>query len=98
MSNELGAGNSRAARLSVCTVMVLAVAEAIVVSATLFCCRSILGYAYSDVGEVVDYVKEMTPIICLSNHHGQLTSRSIWLFSCLPMLYYALYELMLIMQ
>ncbi|XP_052196302.1 protein DETOXIFICATION 14-like isoform X2 [Diospyros lotus] len=66
VSNELGAGNSRAARLSVCTVMVLAVAEAIVVSATLFCCRSILGYAYSDVGEVVDYVKEMTPIICLS--------------------------------
>ena len=66
MSNELGAGNSRAARLSVCTVMVLAVAEAIVVSATLFYCRSILGYAYSDVGEVVDYVKEMTPIICLS--------------------------------
>ncbi|KAF7112703.1 hypothetical protein RHSIM_RhsimUnG0202200 [Rhododendron simsii] len=66
VSNELGAGNSRAAQLSVCTVMVLAVAEAIMVSAALFCCRSILGYAYSGAKEVVDYVREMTPLLCLS--------------------------------
>ncbi|XP_058185286.1 protein DETOXIFICATION 14-like isoform X2 [Rhododendron vialii] len=66
VSNELGAGNSRAAQLSVCTVMVLAVAEAIMVCAALFCCRFILGYAYSSEKEVVDYVREMTPLLCLS--------------------------------
>ncbi|KAH7847697.1 hypothetical protein Vadar_029189 [Vaccinium darrowii] len=66
VSNELGAGNPQAAQLAVCTVMVLAVAEAIVMIATLFCCRFILGYAYSDEKEVVDYVREMTPLLCLS--------------------------------
>lgn len=66
VSNELGAGNPQAAQLAVCAVMVLAVAEAIIMIATLFCCRFILGYAYSDEKEVVDYVREMTPLLCLS--------------------------------
>ncbi|KAI8534502.1 hypothetical protein RHMOL_Rhmol10G0095000 [Rhododendron molle] len=74
VSNELGAGNSRAAQLSVCTVMVLAVAEAIMVSAALFCCRFILGYAYSSEKEVVDYVREMTPLLCLSIVMDSLTA------------------------
>ena len=69
VSNELGAGNSRAARLAVYTVMVLAVAESpetIFVATILFCCRFVLGFAYSNEKEVGDYVKEMTPLICLS--------------------------------
>ncbi|KAF7130870.1 hypothetical protein RHSIM_Rhsim10G0073500 [Rhododendron simsii] len=74
VSNELGAGNPRAAQLSVCTVMVLAIAEAITVSAALFCCRSILGYAYSGEKEVVDYVREMTPLLCLSIVMDSLTA------------------------
>ncbi|KAG5528049.1 hypothetical protein RHGRI_028849 [Rhododendron griersonianum] len=74
VSNELGAGNSRAAQLSVCIVMVLAVAEAIMVSAALFCCRFILGYAYSSEKEVVDYVREMTPLLCLSIVMDSLTA------------------------
>ncbi|XAR71387.1 hypothetical protein NMG60_11028616 [Bertholletia excelsa] len=65
VSNELGAGNSRQARLAVCAVMVLAFAEAITTSMTLFSCRSILGYAYSNEKEVVDYVEDMIPLICL---------------------------------
>ncbi|KAG5528011.1 hypothetical protein RHGRI_028817 [Rhododendron griersonianum] len=73
VSNELGAGNSRAAQLSVCTVIVLAVAEAIMVCAALFCCRFILGYAYSSEKEVVDYVREMTPLLCLSIVMDSLT-------------------------
>ncbi|KAF7130832.1 hypothetical protein RHSIM_Rhsim10G0074400 [Rhododendron simsii] len=74
VSNELGAGNPRAAQLSVCTVMVLAVAEAIMVSATLFCCCSILGYGYSGEKEVVDYVREMTRLLCLSIIMDSLTA------------------------
>ncbi|KAG5528039.1 hypothetical protein RHGRI_028841 [Rhododendron griersonianum] len=74
VSNELGVGNSWAAPLSVCTVMVLAVAEAIMVSAALFCCRSILGYAYSGEKEVVDYVREMTSLLCLSIIMDSLTA------------------------
>ncbi|PSS30603.1 Protein DETOXIFICATION like [Actinidia chinensis var. chinensis] len=66
VSNELGAGNSQAARLAVYTVMVLAVAETIFVATILFCCRFVLGFAYSNEKEVGDYVKEMTPLICLS--------------------------------
>ncbi|CAL5369639.1 unnamed protein product [Camellia sinensis] len=66
VSNELGAGNPQAARLAVCTVIVLAVAEAIIISTILFCCRFVLGYTYSEEKEVVDYVKEMTPLICFS--------------------------------
>ncbi|KAI8028758.1 Protein DETOXIFICATION 14 [Camellia lanceoleosa] len=66
VSNELGAGNPQAARLAVFTVMVLAVVEAIIISTILFCCRFVLGYAYSEEKEVVDYVKEMTPLICFS--------------------------------
>ncbi|GFY86758.1 MATE efflux family protein [Actinidia rufa] len=66
VSNELGAGNSQAARLAVYTVMVLAVAETIFVATILFCCRFVLGFAYSNEKEIGDYVKEMTPLICLS--------------------------------
>ncbi|KAA8530603.1 hypothetical protein F0562_005312 [Nyssa sinensis] len=66
VSNELGAENPQAARVAVRAVMVFAVGEAIIISTTLFCCRYVLGYAYSDVKEVVDYVKEMLPLICVS--------------------------------
>uniref|UniRef100_A0A5B6YMX5 Putative MATE efflux family protein 8-like isoform X2 n=1 Tax=Davidia involucrata TaxID=16924 RepID=A0A5B6YMX5_DAVIN len=66
VSNELGAENPQAARVAVWAVMVLAVAEAIIISSALFCCRYVLGSAYSNVNEVVDYVKEMAPLICVT--------------------------------
>ena len=46
-------------------VMFITVMEAVIVSITLFSTRYILGYAYSNEKEVVDYVKEMVPLICL---------------------------------
>ncbi|KAI4352154.1 hypothetical protein L6164_006433 [Bauhinia variegata] len=46
--------------------MLLAVIEAVIVSATLFSCRHVLGYAYSNERQVVKYVAVMTPLICLS--------------------------------
>ncbi|KAL6960931.1 hypothetical protein U1Q18_038703 [Sarracenia purpurea var. burkii] len=64
VSNELGAGNPEAARLAVWVVMVLGAAEATIASITLFCCRYVLGYAFSEDKEVVDYVTDITPLIC----------------------------------
>ena len=66
VSNELGAGNPQAAQVAVSAAMFLAVTQAIAISATLFCCRHILGYAYSYERQVVDYVTIMTPLLCLS--------------------------------
>ncbi|KAK3001737.1 hypothetical protein RJ639_020269 [Escallonia herrerae] len=66
VSNELGAGNPQAARVAVCAVMFLAVLETLIVSVTIYCFRYIWGHAYSNEMAVVDYISEMTPLICLS--------------------------------
>lgn len=66
VSNELGAGNPKAARLAVCAVLFLAIMEAVIVGISVFCSRYVLGYAYSNEKEVVKYVAVMAPLICLS--------------------------------
>ncbi|VFQ78165.1 unnamed protein product [Cuscuta campestris] len=43
VSNELGAGNPQGARLFVFTMMLMAVLEAVIVSAMLFACRNVFG-------------------------------------------------------
>lgn len=66
ISNELGAGNSSAARLVVYTVMTIATAEAITVGIIIFRYRSIVGFAFTNENEVIDYLREITPVICSS--------------------------------
>ncbi|KAL2457542.1 MATE efflux family protein [Forsythia ovata] len=66
VSNELGAGKPRAARDAVFAVLVLSVLEFIIASTIIFFCRYILGYAFSNEMDVVNYVKDMTPFLCLS--------------------------------
>ncbi|XP_059670711.1 protein DETOXIFICATION 3-like [Cornus florida] len=66
VSNELGAGNPQAARVSVLVVLALGLAEVLIASTTLFCCRHVLGYAYANEKEVVGYVEEMTPLVSFS--------------------------------
>lgn len=66
ISNELGAGNPNAVQAAVVAAMILAVVEAISVSTILFCCRSVLGFAFSSEKEVVDYVAEIAPLLSLS--------------------------------
>ncbi|XP_027150838.1 protein DETOXIFICATION 14-like isoform X2 [Coffea eugenioides] len=66
ISNELGAGNPVAARIALCTVLLESVSEFFLASITLYVCRSILGYAFSDEKEVIDYVKRMTYLLCIS--------------------------------
>jgi MATE family multidrug resistance protein len=67
VSNELGAGNPRAARLAVYVVVVIAVIEGTLVGAVLMLIRNIWGYAYSNEEEVVKYVAIMMPILAVSN-------------------------------
>lgn len=65
VSNGLGAGNPKAARNAVRVGMVLGMAEAVVTSTVFYFFRHVLGYAYSNEKEVVDYVAEMVPLLCL---------------------------------
>ncbi|XP_057809442.1 protein DETOXIFICATION 12-like isoform X2 [Salvia miltiorrhiza] len=66
VSNELGAGNADKARLVVWVAMFLAVAETVAVSILLLCLRHVLGRAYSNERQVVNYIAGMTPLICVS--------------------------------
>ncbi|KAK8507827.1 hypothetical protein V6N13_140569 [Hibiscus sabdariffa] len=66
VSNELGAGNPHSARVAVNVVMILGISEAMIVSITLFSCRYVFGYLYSNEPEVIDYVGQMIPLISLS--------------------------------
>ncbi|KAI6670565.1 hypothetical protein NL676_005450 [Syzygium grande] len=66
VSNELGAGNPNQAKVVVLVISSLAIIEAIIVGIVLFCCRYVLGYAYSSEKQVVHYIGVMTPLICLS--------------------------------
>nr|KYP42243.1 Protein TRANSPARENT TESTA 12 [Cajanus cajan] len=66
VSNELGAGNPKTAKGAVRVVVILGVVEAVIVSTIFISCRQILGYAYSNDMEVVDYVANMAPLLCVS--------------------------------
>ncbi|BAT93846.1 hypothetical protein LR48_Vigan609s001000 [Vigna angularis] len=66
VANELGAGKPHAARVAVLAAMSLAVIETSVVSATLFACRHVFGYVFSNEKEVIDYVTVMAPLVCIS--------------------------------
>ncbi|KAK2397409.1 Protein DETOXIFICATION 16 [Trifolium repens] len=67
VSNELGAGHPRAARLAVYVVVVIALIESIFVGTVMILIRNICGYAYSNEEEVVKYVATMMPILAVSN-------------------------------
>ncbi|XP_057446955.1 protein DETOXIFICATION 16-like isoform X3 [Lotus japonicus] len=67
VSNELGAGHPRAARLAVSVVSVLAIVEGSLVATVLILIRNIWGYAYSNEVEVVKYVATMMPILAISH-------------------------------
>ncbi|XP_058769453.1 protein DETOXIFICATION 12-like [Vicia villosa] len=66
VSNELGAGNPFEARVAVVGAMSLSLIETTIVSATLFACRHVFGYIFSNDKEVVDYVTVMAPLVCIS--------------------------------
>lgn len=66
VSNELGAGHSRGALVAVKAAMVISAVEAVIVSLSIFLLRGVLGYAFSNVPEVVAYVRKLAPLVALS--------------------------------
>lgn len=66
MSNNLGAGNHQVARLSVLSGLCLWLVESIFFTTLLFTCKNIVGYAFTNSQEVVDYVADLSPLLCLS--------------------------------
>jgi MATE family multidrug resistance protein len=66
VSNELGAGNPKTAKGAVRVVVIIGIAEAIIVSTFFICFRNILGYAYSNDEQVVNYIADMVPLLCVS--------------------------------
>ncbi|KAI4357718.1 hypothetical protein L6164_001650 [Bauhinia variegata] len=72
VSNEIGAGNARAARVAVLTAISLAVMGASLLCIVLFTCRHVYGYSFSNEKEVVDYVTAMAPLLCVAIIHQNL--------------------------
>lgn len=72
VSNEKGGGDLEAAKIAVWAVTFIGVIEGVVVSIVEFSCRHVLGEAYSNDKQVVEYVADMTPL------HGQVTRSAFW--------------------
>ncbi|XP_076935553.1 protein DETOXIFICATION 14-like [Bidens hawaiensis] len=66
VSNELGAGNPQAAKTAILAASGLGAVEVIIAITALFCSRSILGYAFGNEQELVDYVKDITILLCFT--------------------------------
>lgn len=66
VSNELGAGNPERARVAVQVVVSIAIVQALLVSVAILSLRRVIGYAYSNEKEVVDYVWKMIPLVSIS--------------------------------
>nr|QBM79492.1 MATE62 [Rehmannia glutinosa] len=66
ISNNLGAGKPEEARLSVVALMLLATMNAIVATMILLGCRKVFGHIFSNEKEVVDYLTDMAPLLCLT--------------------------------
>lgn len=66
ISNELGAGNAQAARIATFALVFLTIIETSIISTALFASRRVFGYTFSNEKEVVDYVTDMAPLVCIS--------------------------------
>lgn len=67
MSNELGGGNPKVAKLAVRVVLSIAILESILVGSVLILIRKIWGFAYSSDPEVVNFLASMLPILALGH-------------------------------
>ncbi|XP_059309108.1 protein DETOXIFICATION 16-like isoform X1 [Lycium ferocissimum] len=67
VSNELGAGRPKAARIAAYTALLLATAEGIIVAIFIISVRKLWAYCYSNEEEVVTYVGEMLMFIAGSH-------------------------------
>ena len=66
ISNELGAGNYRAAHIVVYAATSFALMESVVVSLSLLLGRNVFGYVFSSDKATVDYVAKMAPLVSIT--------------------------------
>ena len=66
ISNELGAGNYRAAHIVVYAATSFAVMESVVVSLCLLLGRNVFGYVFSSDKATVDYVAKLAPLVSIT--------------------------------
>lgn len=66
VSNELGAGNPKAAQAAATSAIFLGAIDATIVSITLYTYRGNWAYIFSNESEVAHYATQITPILCLS--------------------------------
>lgn len=66
MSNELGAGNPRAAAFSVKVVTSLSLIVAAIIAAIVMCLREYLSYVFTQGEEVARAVSSMTPLLAVT--------------------------------
>ncbi|ONH89483.1 hypothetical protein PRUPE_I005400 [Prunus persica] len=74
VSNELGAGKPRLARLAVCVTLSMVVTEGIVVVAVMILGRKVWGYCYTTDKEVVEYVGEILLWVAISQFFDGIQS------------------------
>ena len=67
VSNELGAGKTKAAKLAARTVLLLATVEGLLLSGIAVAARNVWGYLYTNEDEVVKYLSTIMPVLALSN-------------------------------
>lgn len=71
VSNELGAGNARAAESAVCVAVVMSAIQAIILGSIYVALRFHLGSVYSNDAEVVNYVATLIPFVaCVALFDG----------------------------
>ncbi|XP_065850365.1 protein DETOXIFICATION 16-like isoform X2 [Euphorbia lathyris] len=65
VSNELGAGRPRAARIAVCVASFIVITEGILVGSVLIVGRRLWGYSYSNEERLVNYVAQILVLIAV---------------------------------
>ncbi|GJX48356.1 FAR1-related sequence 5-like protein [Tanacetum coccineum] len=66
VSHELGARNPQAVKTALLVASTLGAVEVIIAITTLLCSRSVLGYAFGNEEELVNYVKDITLLLCFT--------------------------------
>lgn len=67
ISNELGAGRPKAAKLAARVVLLIALVEGFLLSGIAIAARNVWGYIYTNEEEVVKYLAAVMPVLALSN-------------------------------
>ncbi|KAL6903573.1 hypothetical protein ACP4OV_004386 [Aristida adscensionis] len=66
VSNELGAGQPQAAKLTTRVVICIALCAGLLIGSTMILLRNFWGYAYSNELEIVRYIAKMIPVLAIS--------------------------------